>query len=306
MNRPVVSAICPCYGMSEYLEVFLDSLQQQSMFPHFELILDLNAPSDSDLRIVAKAQKKLGDVLHLNLVSNVDPLYVSMNRALGLARGKYVALWNADDLRTPQSLESQFNFLESSTRHLAVYGPFMVVRRFQSRRGRVAAQVPVPSEELTKGMHLGPFFMFRRSIVESIGGFDEQFQSGSDFDMAVRIALRGEVGHVQDLLGFYLNAGKGSSTRPDSVQALEATAICLRYGILERVDRGLIPESSRYCLPMIKYGDGWIALTALEPRYKDLVDERLANWSRRRYLSRLTRSIRRRIRRLVMSVTDKN
>ena len=36
-------------------------------------------------------------------------------------------------------------------------------------------------------MLLGPFFMFRKSLLSKTGKFDEQFFTGNDYDLAMRL-----------------------------------------------------------------------------------------------------------------------
>ena len=80
-------------------------------------------------------------------------------------------------------------------------------------------------------MVLGPFFMFRKSILEKCKAFDEQLVSGADYDLAIRLAYNGKGMHIPHNSGYYLNEGMGASTRPNSKQPLERTVIEMRYGI---------------------------------------------------------------------------
>ena len=84
---------------------------------------------------------------------------------------------------------------------------------------------------LKEGMILGPFFMFRKSLIEKSGVFDEQLIQGPDYDLALRLVRNGKAYFMPDNLGYYLNEGLGMSTKPDSKQPLERTAIELRYNV---------------------------------------------------------------------------
>ena len=96
--------------------------------------------------------------------------------------------------------------------------------------------------ELKIGMIIGPFFMFRKSLIEKSGVFDEQFISGADYDLALRLVRNGKAHFMSDVLGYYLNEGLGQSTKPDSKQALERTAIELRYGV-RILDQSLVESA---------------------------------------------------------------
>jgi hypothetical protein len=84
--------------------------------------------------------------------------------------------------------------------------------------------------ELTTAMILGPFFMFRKSVIEKCGAFDEQFKSGGDLDFAMRLARNFDGIHTNKVLGVYLDEGTGLSTGSE-LQPLERTVIELRYGL---------------------------------------------------------------------------
>ena len=84
--------------------------------------------------------------------------------------------------------------------------------------------------------------MFRKSLIEKSGVFDEQFISGADYDLALRLVRNGKAHFMPDVLGYYLNEGLGQSTKPDSKQALERTAIELRYGV-RVLDQSLVESA---------------------------------------------------------------
>lgn len=72
-----------------------------------------------------------------------------------------------------------------------------------------------------------------------MGFFDEQLLSGADFDFAIRLAYTTKGVIIKKLLGYYLNEGKGASTRPSSLQAEECNFILFRYGIFNKVIKGI-------------------------------------------------------------------
>jgi hypothetical protein len=102
-------------------------------------------------------------------------------------------------------------------------------------------------------MILGPFFMFRKSLIEKCGYFDEQLRSGADFDFAVRATHHAnKIGYSKSILGYYLDEGKGLSTRGDGLQEVERTVIELRYGILDKVDHKFVERANQYDIKNIK------------------------------------------------------
>lgn len=270
-----ISTLTPLFRSESYIATFLQNAPNQTLFGEIQMILDLNMPSEYELSAAKAFEHKFPDIVRLHINQQVDPIGVSLNRCMNSATGDYLAIWNVDDLRTNNSLSAQAYILNSDQEVQAVHGPYLSVNSFGSRQGTYINEEKTLPEELRRGMHLGPFFMFRKSIVDRIGPFDEQFKSGADYDFALRLALGGKIGFTNDDLGYYLNAGLGLSTRPNSLQAIERTVIELRYGVFDRIDISQIPLITPYTIPLIKNGDEWIELSTLFPELSEIIQSNL-------------------------------
>lgn len=232
-----VSTITPCYKMGDYIEKFLEELQYQTLFPNFEVVLDHNDPEDWEVELVQKYinQYPEGVIKHI-ITRPVDPIGVSMNTCIKEASGEYLTIWNVDDLRTPESLESQMKVLDENENISIVNSNFQIVRSFGSKNGQQIDHTIHGDGEYKRGMILGPFFMFRKSLCDTAGYFDEQMKSGADFDFAVRLAYNGNVMFSEGNVGYYLNEGKGASTSGD-LQPIEKTLVYVRYGVNDKIQR---------------------------------------------------------------------
>lgn len=109
MKSPVISILMPVYKTAPYLREAIDSVLSQS-FKEFELIVLNDCSPDNadeildtytDPRIVRyKGERNAG-------LSNI------LNIGLGLARGKYIARMDSDDLSMPERLQIQVDYLEA-------------------------------------------------------------------------------------------------------------------------------------------------------------------------------------------------
>lgn len=238
-----ISTITPCFRMQRYLKVFLDELPRQTIFEEIQVVLDHNEPTEEELVWVREFQEKYPGRLKHSIVKPVEPIGTSMNRCIDLADAPLVAIWNVDDLRTPDSLEKQVAVLENTDADIC-NGNFVIVNSFPAQKGRFVdhSQYRFSPEEYTRSMVLGPFFAWRKSLCDKAGKFDEQLRSGADFDLAIRLAANGKVGIAHGVLGYYLDEGKGASTRGDGMQQIERTLIEQRYGILDKIDASWLPR----------------------------------------------------------------
>ena len=237
-----VSTITPCYNMSKYMKGFLDNLSTQT-HKDLEIVLDHNDPSNEEVKLVEEYNEQNDNILHIK-VEGVDPIGTSMNRCIEYATGDYLCIWNVDDLRTPDSIEVMAKALDENPDVDFVYGNYVIVPRFGGTEGQYVDETG-REDELTTGMILGPYFMFRKSLLEKSGVFDEQLVQGADYDLALRLAFNAKGLHLPINLGYYLNEGLGQSTKPDSKQPIERTVIELRYNI-RVLEPHLVPYTRSY------------------------------------------------------------
>ena len=255
-----VSTITPCYNMSKYMKGFLDNLSTQT-HKDLEIVLDHNDPSDEEVKLVEEYNEQYDNILHIK-VEGVDPIGTSMNRCIEYATGDYLCIWNVDDLRTTDSIEVMAKALDENPDVDFVYGNYVIVPNFGGTEGQYVDETG-REDELTTGMILGPYFMFRKSILEKSGVFDEQLVQGADYDLALRLALNGKGLHLPINLGYYLNEGLGQSTKPNSKQPIERTVIELRYNI-RVLEPHLVPYTREYDVENIIVDEEKIAVSNLK------------------------------------------
>ena len=140
-----------------------------------------------------------------------------------------------------------------------VYGNYYIVPNFGGTQGQYVDETGREAE-LTTGMILGPYFMFRKSILEKSGVFDEQLVQGADYDLALRLAFNGKGLHLPTNLGYYLNEGLGQSTKPNSKQPIERTVIEMRYDI-PVLEPHLVSQTSSYDIENIIVDEKQIPVT---------------------------------------------
>jgi len=278
MKKPLVSTITPCYRMGKYLKTFLESLPRQSYFSNIEVVLDHNEPDDWEVQYVREFQNAYPGRLKHIVVDKVDPIGTSMNRCVREASGEYLAIWNVDDLRTSDSIQAQVDVLLGDEDADIVYGNYITVSAFGATGGVVVNHEGIPATEFTRSMIFGPFFMFRKSLCDKAGYFDEQLKSGADFDFSIRLAMHGNAAMAKGELGFYLNEGLGASTRPNSLQPVERTVVELRYGIYDKIDYSYLPSALKYDINYIWHGNAKSHVAEFVPRYDAWLEDRETQW----------------------------
>lgn len=109
-NQPLVSVIMPCYNMEKYIAATIHSVQQQTC-PHWELLIVDDASTDGTADIVRSHQIQ-DDRIHFVVKPKHSGIADTRNQCISMAKGRFLAFLDADDLWHPEKLEQQLQFMK--------------------------------------------------------------------------------------------------------------------------------------------------------------------------------------------------
>lgn len=214
-NRPAVSVVLPVYNCPEYVGEAVESMLRQS-FEDFELIVIDDGSTDETPRVLERYTdariRKHRQVNH--------GLAATLNRAIALARGAYIARQDQDDFSHPDRLGKQVEFLESHP-NCGLVGTWAEIWQENVSTGRRHCHPQENSrlqyELLTNNPFVHSSVMMRKSALEDIGGYstDPDRQPPEDYELWSRLARSYEVANLPELLHTYREI-KGSMSRDGS------------------------------------------------------------------------------------------
>ena len=106
---PLVSVIMPAYNAEKYIAEAMHSILNQT-YTNIELIVFDDGSSDQTRQVI----NQLHDDRIIKVLSDQNRGVVyARNAMIDLAKGKYIALMDADDISDPSRLEKQVNALEA-------------------------------------------------------------------------------------------------------------------------------------------------------------------------------------------------
>ncbi len=109
---PDISVIMSVYNGEAYLKEAVSSVINQT-FKNFELIVINDCSTDSTAEILNEFKAVDNRIkVYTNEVNLKLPS--SLNKAISLCQGKYIARMDADDICLPERLEKQFEFMENN------------------------------------------------------------------------------------------------------------------------------------------------------------------------------------------------
>jgi len=106
---PVVSIIMPVYNVEKYVTEAIESILSQT-YTDFELIILDDSSTDNSVEKIIKF-KDPRIVVHRN-IENIG-LAENLNIGLRLAKGKYIARMDGDDISLPERLRIQIEYLDT-------------------------------------------------------------------------------------------------------------------------------------------------------------------------------------------------
>lgn len=116
MNKqPAITVFMPVYNAEKYLKEAIDSILNQT-FQNFELLIIDDGSTDESVKIIEGYTDWRIRLIHND---GNKGLPYTRNRGLNLARGKYLAIMDADDVSVKNRLEIQYNIMEKRS-NLAV------------------------------------------------------------------------------------------------------------------------------------------------------------------------------------------
>jgi glycosyltransferase involved in cell wall biosynthesis len=195
---PAVSVVMGVYNGELYLAGALESILSQT-FMDFEFIVVNDGSTDSSAEILRSTRDP-----RLRTVEQANAgLTRSLNRGIALAQGEYVARMDADDTCMPQRLAAQVAYMERHPATVLLGTAYQHVDLLRDRQ--VDIYPPGANETLRLAMVSGnPFchssVMMRRSALEKVGGYDENFRYVQDYELWSRLALVGEMANLSEIL----------------------------------------------------------------------------------------------------------
>lgn len=200
---PLISVLLPVYNGAAYLEDAIQSILSQT-YDNFELIIINDGSTDETVAVI----QKFNDPRIRYYTQKNQGLAATLNRAVHLANGVYLARQDQDDISFPRRFEKQVTFLESHPNH-GMVGTWAEIWEGARKTERVHKH---PAESLILKYELlfdNPFvhssIMIRKTVLETVGLYstDMSRQPPEDYELWSRVARKFEVANIPEILHVY-------------------------------------------------------------------------------------------------------
>lgn len=203
VNNPRISVILPVYNGAADLKKAIDSILAQT-FIDFELIIINDGSTDESANIIDSINDQRVIVVHQQNAG----LAASLNRAIEMARGVFVARQDQDDISLATRLACQLEYMEKNPR-CALLGTRAEIWVGDCKTMRVHDH-PVDDASLRfELLFNNPFVhssvMLKKSALEAIGSYttDPDRQPPEDYELWSRLARHYMIANLPERMTIY-------------------------------------------------------------------------------------------------------
>lgn len=213
---PLVSVIVPAYNVSDFIGEALASAFAQTFTDYEVIVVNDGSPDTEVLERVLEPYR--GRIRYIKQENR--GLSGARNAALRAARGRFIALLDADDAWLPDYLEAQTAAMLADPGLDVLYPDAEVFGDAPEAGRRFMEMCPsegdVTFESLVRQeCHVMICVMARREAVLRAGLFDESLRSSEDFDLWLRIVKAGgRIGYHRRVLARYRRRRGSLSSDP--------------------------------------------------------------------------------------------
>jgi glycosyltransferase involved in cell wall biosynthesis len=196
--NPRISVILPTYNRPDMLKSAIQTILNQT-FRDYEIIVVNDGGVDVE-----------NIVSNLNINKNISyikhafnrGLSVARNSALKIARGKYIAYLDDDDVFYPDHLETLVGYLENNKLDVAYTNPYRALQikerdkyLVKSRELRYSQDFDYDQIFVNNFVHI-ICVMHLKSCLDKVGMFDEFLTTHEDWDFLIRLSVKYTIAHI--------------------------------------------------------------------------------------------------------------
>lgn len=215
---PLVSAIVSTYNAEDFIRGCLEDLEAQTIADRMEILVIDSGSCQNERDIVAEFQARFDNIRYFR--TERESVYQAWNRGIRAAQGAYLTNANTDDRRRRDGTEVLVAALEDNPEAVVAYGDSIICTDPQQTFDRCIPHRYLKWPDFTQQSmldfcYIGPHPVWRKSVHERHGYFDERYWCSADYEFWLRLAQWHPFIHVPALLGVYWQNEQSLSRQGD-------------------------------------------------------------------------------------------
>ena len=195
MKKPLISVLMGIYNCADTLEEAVQCIINQT-YNNWELILCDDCSTDRTLEIAKQLAEKDKRIIVIKNERNLT-LAPTLNHCLQIARGKYIARMDGDDLCAEDRFEKELRFLEENPEYALVSCQMNLFDKGGVYRVVTHMSKPQKRDFLFKSQFCHAGCMMNAEVLKTLNGYcvGKNRQRVEDYDLWVRMYSLGYKGY---------------------------------------------------------------------------------------------------------------
>lgn len=210
--RPLISVLMPIYNVEKFLADALLSILNQS-YENIELIIVDDCSTDTSYDIARRLTENRHNVKIARNEKNLK-IAATLNIALAMSRGKYIARMDGDDISEPDRLERYFSKLESDP-ELGIVGSSVISIDEEGREvGRTVffEDFNLIKKTLKYRTPCAHIWLARREVYDTLAAYRDM-PGAEDYDFLLRAISSGfKISNIEDYYGYKVRLFRAGNT----------------------------------------------------------------------------------------------
>src|SRR4030042_1564031 len=248
-QQPKISVIMSVYNGMPYLKEAVESILGQT-YKNFEFIIVDDASNDKIWEFLkslkdkqslrsSSASWRTAGLKRIKLIKNQKNLGLatSLNKALRIARGDFIARMDADDISLPNRFEEQIKFLIKHP-EIDLCGTWVDLI---NEKGETIGEKKYPTADKDIKNSLAwypaivhPTWLIKTGVFGQLNGYDSKFEFAEDYEFLMRAKKGFKMANIQKQLLLWRLWNKRRSR--ESWEQMERVDLKIKYEALKRGD----------------------------------------------------------------------
>ncbi len=230
----LVSAIVSVYNAERFIRGCLEDLEAQTIADRLEIVIVDSCSPQNERAVIEEFQSKYSNITYIRTETR-ETVYAAWNRAIQASSGTYITNANTDDRHRADAFERMAAILEEHPEIALVYADIIVTQTENETFNKNTPTMVYAwldwdrSKLLYKGCFMGPQPMWRRTVHDDYGYFDESMVTSGDYEFWLRISQTYDFYHLDKWLGLYLSSPESIEHRNEAAKREENRKILSLY-----------------------------------------------------------------------------
>jgi glycosyltransferase involved in cell wall biosynthesis len=215
--NPVISVVMPVYNSGQLLNLAIESILDQTYTDYEFIIINDGSTDNTESVILSYTDRR---IKYFKNPANLG-IVASLNKGIELAKARYLARMDADDISLPERFEKQLHFMESNPEIAACGSQAYYINIKGIKTGQSSLPIndnDIKAQLFFRNTFIHPTTFFKTKVVKEIR-YNPDYHYAEDYYLLAQISREYSIGNLNDpLLLYRVHDGNTTATKRNEMK----------------------------------------------------------------------------------------